>query len=234
MMTFFKNKLAKLILTTLFGIAVFSCYLYLAVNGTGTYPALYYACIVLSTILSLLYAGSLRQILLTCALFCACVADYFLILNYSVTHQPHDQIYGMFAFCALQIFFAIYTYLLHQSVQIKITMFGVRIIITLLLTIIMPLLNLGLLEILSAVYIVNFLITIIILISKFQTEWLTLIGMVLFFICDIIVGLTNGGSTLLGITNLQWLSAHDYAFFFYVPGIFIITLSTVWFQRKRA
>jgi len=88
-----------------------------------------------------------------------------------------------------------------------------------------------LLEILSVVYIANFLITVIVTACHAKTQWLTLSGMISFFICDIIIGLTNGGGAILGI-NTTWLASGDYAFFFYVPGIFLIALSSVWANKS--
>ncbi len=231
-MTFFDNKVLKIVLSILFGGLVMGLYLFLATHSTYTYRGLYYACIVLSFIFAFIFVRrNSKQISLTAALLFACCADYFLILNFVVSRSTTDQVFGMLAFCGLQICFAIYTWFLIKSLQWRIGMVIIRAAVSCLVAIILPLLHLGLLEILSVVYFFNFFITIIIVACHAKSEWLTLVGMISFFICDIIIGLTNGGGAILGI-NTVWLASGDYAFFFYVPGIFLIALSSVWANKK--
>lgn len=231
----FKNKIFKTVMSIVFGGIILFLYIFLTTHSTTTYRHLYYACIVLSFLLALLFLRpTLKNICLTAALFFACCADYCLILNFSVTNMPSDQIYGMLAFCALQVCFAVYTWFLLQRQSLRIAMLTARLLASLCVIIILPLIGLGLLEILSVIYILNFLITIVVTSCQARTEWLTLIGMISFFICDIFVGLNNGGSAILGLKNVAWLTAHDYSFYFYVPGIFIIALSSVWGNKKKA
>jgi len=231
-MTFFDNKVLKIVLSVLFSGIIFCFYIFLATSSTYTYRGLYYACIVLSFIFAFIFMRrNPKQMTLTAALLFACCADYFLILNFVVSHSPTDQIFGMLAFCGLQICLAIYTWFLVQQFNWRLTILIIRVVITTLVAIVFPCLQLGLLEILSVVYIANFLITVIVTACHAKTQWLTLSGMISFFICDIIIGLTNGGGAILGI-NTTWLASGDYAFFFYVPGIFLIALSSVWANKS--
>ena len=217
MMKYFQKPVFKLDMTVVIASAVASLYYTLLTRGTAGYAPLYYLCVLLSFMLSLVFVHSQKKEL-TIALFCACVADYFLILHDNAHHNPSDQMCGMVAFCILQVFFAIYANKLVKRQCWKTTILNMRLTTSLLITTTLPIFHFGLLEILALVYIVNFFITIIILSFHAKTQWLTLIGMILFFICDVFVGLSNFGT----------LTAYDLSFVFYVPGIFIIAISTVW------
>ena len=229
-MTLFDKYIPKIIISSILAITVCTLYLIQAVNVIQA--SLYYTCVMLCFVLTLCFVKlTPTKLPITVALFCACVADYFLILNYSVTHHPQDQIYGMLAFCALQCCFTVYTYFIIKNPKLKIAMLITRVTVTLCIICVMPILQFGLLEILCAVYIVNFFITLLIVATQIKTRWLMFIGLLLFFICDIFVGLSNGGAALFHLQNVAWLTAHNYSFYFYVPGLLLIALSSVWSEK---
>ena len=204
-------------------------FLYVCIRGSANdpYNALSYASIGASFLLSLIFVRkSPKKILITLALGINVVADYFLVLMPS----EQNRLIGVCIFLGVQFAYFLYTMFLVKGIGLKIVWIAIRVALCLLAGFLVPLwLKLDTLEMISLIYIVNSFVTLATIAFHLRFEWLTFVGYFLFFACDIFVGLTYGAG-LLGITGtfLNILLNYDIAFFLYVPGIFIIALSSVW------
>ena len=203
-------------------------YLYVCISKHDPYNALSFACVGAAFILSLIFINkSPKKILITIALGVNVIADYFLVLMPS----EENKLIGLCIFLVVQFAYFIYTVFLPKNPGVKVTWIAIRALLCLLVGLIVPrFITLGTIEMLGLIYIVNSFVTLVNLLCYIKFEWLTFIGFLLFFICDIFVGLTNGGADLIGITGkfLELFYQYDFAFFFYIPGIFTIALSSVW------
>ena len=235
-MKLLENKIFKIAVSCVFAAAVLIIYLIYCIEGNLFHGGLAYSCIALSFVFSLLFVRlTAKKVFVTCALAVNCVADYFLIISYHLSYSKTDQLLGVIFFCIVQLIYAVYTYFIIKRMSLKIVMLASRGLLSALVAILLPVvLKLGALEVLSVIYILNSFISLVVFAVNMKTEWLTFIGFLFFFICDIFVGLTNGAAPYFGISGeaLQLLSGHNYSIIFYIPGIFLISLSAVWEVAK--
>ncbi len=230
-----KISIDKLIVTILFAGIIFAAYFYV-IFGESKAPLkdsyFSYACVCGCFVFSLLFLRSAKQFWVTLALAATVVADYFLILFPS----EQNRLIGTCVFCGVQLVYAIYTLLLCKSIGVKVINIAIRVALCLVAYFVVPLyFEIGLLETIALMYIINFAVSLLFMLFHIKTEWLMLLGYLLFFACDIFVGLTNGGGQILGISYdfLYFISSHDIAFYCYIPGLFLIALSSVWRKKKN-
>ena len=227
-MNLLKNNIFKIVLSCFFASAFLALYLPFCIKGNLFRGWLAYSCILLSFVFSLVFVRlTAKKVLVTCALAVNCVADYFLILHLNKT----NQLIGVIVFCVVQFVYAIYTFVIIKRTCLKIAMIVSRVVLSALAAILVPLLvKGGALETLSVIYITNALVTLVVFVFKFKNEWLTFVGFLLYFVCDVLIGLSNGAAKYFGITEkmLKLITAHNYAMYLYLPGIFLIALSSVW------
>ena len=223
------NRNLKIIMTVIFSVLLFGLYFFLAIHGSGNYRGLYYACVLLCLFWALLLIQPHRKkICLILALACAAGADYFLILRYSVSHHPTDQLWGMVVFCFLQFCLAVYTWFTTQNRKYKIITVSIRAGITLLSIMILPCLQLNLVAVLAVIYFSNLLITVVVLACQIKAQALMLVAMICLLICDFFIGMNNGGSEFFQLQNTTWLTAYDFSFIFYIPSLYLLALASVW------
>ncbi len=232
-----KSFAFKIIMSVLFAGIIFGAYFYV-IFGTIPEPLkveyLKYGCVCACFLFALIFLRkSMKQLWVTLALAVAVVADYFLILFPS----EQNRFIGLCVFCGMQVVLALYTLSLSKSIGAKVVNLAIRVALCLVAYFVLPLyFELGLLQMLSVMYIINFFFTIICLLCHIKTEWLMLIGALLFFACDIFVGLTCGAAEIFGIAGtpfMQFLSTYDMIFYCYIPGLFLIALSSVWKKGKK-
>ena len=237
-MKLLKSKIFKIVISCIVAAAVLTLYLFYCIDGNWNHEWFGYSCILLYFAFSLLFVRlTAKKVSFTCALAVNCVADYFLIISYHINYRRIDQLLGVIFFCIVQAVYAVYTYFIIERKSLKIAMVASRGALIVLAAILLPtLLKLGALETLSVIYILNSLVSLIVFACRIKTEWLTFIGFLFFFICDIFVGLSNGAAPYLGMSEeaVALISAHNYEMFFYLPGIFLIALSSVWeFEKEK-
>lgn len=226
-----KSIIFKTIFSILFAVIIFGAYFYLIfadIKAPLKDSYFIYGAICACFVFSLLFLKiKTKKILVTLALAVTVVADYFLVL------MPSDQnkLIGTCVFCGVQLIYALYTLALNKSIGARVINLALRVALCLIAYFVLPLyFVLGTLEMICVMYIINFIVSIFYLLLHIKTEWLMLIGYLLFFVCDIFVGLTNGGAELLGITGafLQFMKDYNMVLYCYIPGLFFIALSSVW------
>ena len=224
-------------MTIIFAILIFGAFFY---RIFGTFPEdsflkpeyLSYACVFLCFSLALLFIRiDAKKILLTLILAVCAVADYFLILAPS----EKNKFVGLCVFCVAQFLLVIYTLFLNKGIGSRVANLAIRVALCLVAYYVLPIyFTLGTTELVSVMYIINFLVSLLVLLGHIKTEWLTFVGFLLFFLCDIVVGLTNGGFEILQLTGsfVDFLTTHDVSFWLYIPGLFGIATSAVFSKIK--
>lgn len=232
-----KVNIFKTIMTILFGLIVFGgyfCIIFDAFAEKIPTNYIYFACVCACFLLSLLFVKvKNRSLIVTIALAVTVVADYFLVLNLSGAEE--NRLIGLCVFCGVQLLYAIYTLTLNRSIGARVINLALRVAVCMIAYFVIPLyFEVGTIELLSIMYIANFVISIFYLLVHIKSQLLMLIGYLLFFVCDVFIGLTNGGAGLLGVSAefLNFIMTYDIAFYCYIPGLFIIALSTVWKKEK--
>ncbi len=221
-------NILKILATILFAVAIFGAYFYVIFKGDFSTPYLSYGCIGACFVFAFLFIGkSLKKCFLCLALATNVVADYFLVLMPS----QENKLIGLCVFCGVQFFYFLYTLVLAKGNGTRVINIALRVALCLLAYFLLPkYFVLSTLEMISVMYILNSFVTLLILLIHLKTEWLTFIGFLLFFICDVFVGLTNGGVEVLGITGafVEFIFKYNIVFYTYIPGIFLIATSSVW------
>lgn len=195
-----------------------------------------YGAIALCFLFSLIFIGkSSKKIFITFALATNVAADYFLVFSKDCGTEKYKLI-GLCVFLGVQFFYFLYTLFVQRNNAARAVNFALRAAAILVVVLILRTrLSLGVKEQLAIIYIANSVITLLVMIFHAKTEWVAAIGMFLFILCDVCVGLNEGGFDVLGITSgwfYEFIMSHDCAFWFYTPGIFLISLSSVW-EKKR-
>ncbi|MBP3431382.1 MAG: hypothetical protein J6K39_00805 [Clostridia bacterium] len=218
----------KVFATVLFAAAVFGMFGYICFVGDLEGQKLTFSCIVVSFLFSLVFVKfTAKKLFITLALAFHVVADCFLMLLAS----EENRLMGLAFFCVAQFFYLLFTLGLTKSKGIRIVNVAIRVVLCLLAYFIIPQYfpDLGVLEMTSVMYIINSFVTLLSLLICIKTQWLTFFGYLLFFACDIFLGLTMGMG-ILGITGsfADLLLSYPFSTYFYVPGVFLIAASSVW------
>ena len=234
MLNFIKSKhknLVKYLTLVIFFIAVFLQYFLSIFAVDINARALSFSCVVLCFIFTLLFVQKDKNIFISIGLFFNCIADIFLVLNY----DESNFLAGVSIFLFAQLCYAIYTIMLNKSKTAKIVNIVLRSIVIVAIGIIGYIFGLTLYEIFSIIYITNFVLSCIYTFIYFKTELFYAIGSLLYIVCDIIVGITNGGAKILGLSGsfIDFLYSFDMAFVFYIPGVFVIALQVFYASFKH-
>lgn len=232
-----KRDYFKIVLAIVFSIAILGAFVYVIWKGEvdATHPYLYYGTICASFLLSLIFVRKCKKkILITLALSLNVAADYFLVFDPTIANA---QIIGMSLFCGVQFVYLIYSLTLNKSNGIKVLNVAVRVALCLGAYLILPMyFTLDWLEMTAVFYILNFVVNLIVFALHMKTEWLLFVGYFLFLLCDICVGLTSGGIDVLGLAGTKFaeiLTSYNFAFYFYVPGTLLISLSSVFAKKDK-
>lgn len=228
-----KKPIFKIVMSVLFSALVLSAYLYVCIKGDLDRPYLSYGCIIACFLLSLLFIGkSSKKIFITLALAANVAADYFLVFDAT----EENKIIGVSIFLGVQFFYLLYSLSLTKAIGLKIMDIALRVALCLIVYFVVPkYVTLSTLEMLSLMYIANSFVTLLSILVHIKTEWVTFIGFLLFFVCDIFVGLTNGGADILNISGsfVDFIFKYDIAFYTYIPGVLLISLSSVWAKASK-
>ena len=230
-----KVNVLKILISIVFGIAILGAWGYVIWKGEPFGRRyLSYGAIALCFLFSLLFIKKLpKKVFIMLALAANVAADYFLVFANSLTDTY--KLIGVCIFCGSQLFYMLYTLSLAKGNGEKVINLGTRVALCLIAYFILPrYLALTVLEMIAVMYAINFVVTIFFVLLHIKTEWLTLIGMILFLLCDVHVGLVNGGIAALGITGdfANFLTSRDWAYYVYTPGVFLIALSSVVAKKK--
>lgn len=166
------------------------------------------------------------------ALLSTVTADFFLVLI-----SPQNQLAGMIAFLFTQSFYAIKLTITKQKLITRISFLSIRLLASITIVIVTILVlksSCDALAIFSVIYYVNLVVnTIYAFVCR---KWLFAVGLVLFALCDICIGLQIMSSGYLPIPSDSFIMKILYPGFnlpwvFYLPSQAIIALS-VFFNRK--
>lgn len=223
----------KFLATLVFGGVIFGMFLYIILKGDFKNAYLSFSCVGLCFLFSLLFIKlTSKKILITLALATNVVADYFLIL----TPSEENKLIGLGIFCGVQFFYLVYSLLLNKSIGVRIVNISLRVALCLIAYYVLPkYFSLSVLELVAVMYILNFLVSLLVVLCHIKTEWLLFVGLLLFFACDIFVGLAEGGFALLNLTGnfVDFVLTKNVHFWFYIPGLFLIATSSVWASKKK-
>ena len=234
------SKIFKIVMTILFAGLILGTMIWLTLKGDLDRPYLTYGCVGASFLFALIFIGkSASKLLLTLALGTAVAADYFLIFANSGLADPtayaQNQLIGLCIFCGLQFVLMVYTLLLNKGNGTRIVNIATRIALCLIAYFVIPLyFSLGTIEMIAVMYIINFAVSLFMVAVHIKTQWLLFLGMLLFFACDIIIGLTLGAG-LLGISTnvVDFLVRYNIQFYCYIPGLFLIATHSAWCRKKE-
>lgn len=225
----------KIFASILFAILILGAYGYVIWKGEPWGKNyLSYGAIGLCFAFSLIFlTKNSKKVFITLALACNVAADYFLVFAPSEKHK----LIGLCVFLGMQLFYFCYTLAIQKSNVARAINFALRLSVCLAAILLLPrYATLKTIELLAVIYIANSLVTLFVMLCHFKTEWLAFFGMLLFILCDVCVGLTNGGIEFFHIPAgkfVEFITTHDVAFWFYTPGVFLISLSSVWAKNKK-
>ena len=182
-----------------------------------------FSAIVLCFLFAALYTRK-ENYLITVALAFTVAADFFLVVC-----VPIQQLWGMVFFLAVQIFYAVS---LHLSSRNKIFVF-IRILLVLVIEIAAIIVlgdKLNALVVISVCYYANLFMNIMISFRQFSQNRLFPIALVLFILCDTVIGLQVAAGGFLPIAEGSWLHhfivpAFNLPWLFYLPSQVLISLT---------
>ena len=164
--------------------------------------------------------------LLTLALLFTCFADYYLVIC-----NPIEQLSGMVFFLTVQFLYAVKLYENNKSKGLLIT----RIVATALAPLVVLLVignKTDALSVISVCYYVNLIFNIISAFMSFNKNRLFAIALVLFLICDTVVGLQVAAGGYLDIAEGSLIykiifSGFNLAWLFYLPSQALMALTSL-------
>lgn len=194
----------------------------------------YYSFIVINFIFSLIilfYNKNKDNLITSIAIFFTLIADTFLVLLNNQLNYI-NQVIAMFSFNFTQITYYIKLLNYRNKLCIKlIDYFRISIILLIIIISLFVIKRFDLLAIISITYICLLFVNILESIKFFKINYLFTIGLILFFCCDILIGLANCSDYLLikeGSLFYKLLNTNiDLAWFFYYPSQIFILLSCI-------
>ncbi len=235
-----KSKLIKIIFSIIFAVLILGTFAYMLFQNLEQprqsdfeKPYLTYGMIILCFVLSLVFTRkSEKQIYIT-LLLALNVASMFFLLYSNLTEQ--NKLIGLAIYCGLEFVYVLYTVALHKSLGMKVVNISVRVALCLLIYFVMPKYftshTFTTIEFMALMCLANSLVTLLAMLFKIKTEWLTFLGFLLVFVAEVVTVLQNGGWSLLNVTNanvLDIFNKYDIVFYAYFPGLLLVSLSSVW------
>lgn len=202
-----------------------------------------YLAIVIAILFSLTYLKINKKIALASLGFALTgVADYFLAYS-----NPIQELSGVTLFCAVQLAYFAYLFLLQEEKKSRIIHLVLRIMVVVIAQVVLRIVvgeRVDTLSKRSLFYIANLVVNLIIAITLKNKHPLFALGLALFLCCDIVVGLNSAIGVYIDIprNNIFYkiaFSDFDFAWFFYLPSQVIIAISimlkgkTPFFVPKR-
>lgn len=196
-------------------------------NDLQVIPILQYISIGLCLSFSLIFIKADKfNLFISIGLLLTLGADTFLVII-----RPQNKLAGMIFFLASQIVYCGYLMLKNKNKKVNIINLSIRIVGSILISIIASLVlkdAFDALSLVSSVYIFNELVNIVFSFFTFGENKLFSIGFVLFFVCDIFIGLSVANGVYLQISSslASAISNGLLAWAFYVPSQTLIALNT--------
>lgn len=215
-----QHKSARLFTLIFLLIELILYYLILTTGGTVLIWASW-----LSILFCFLHSLGSGRGLLIGGLACTVAADYFLVLC-----SPIQQLWGMCFFLTAQTLYAVKLHLSSRSKALLILRLSLVALAELLGLLILKK-NLDALAAVSLCYYANLIVNIIESFTLFRQDKLFPIGLVLFLLCDTVIGLQAASGVYLQIpegsliARIIFMDFH-LSWFFYLPSQVLISLSS--------
>lgn len=218
----------KINLTACFLMAQAVLYIFILTAGGDLLVITSYLAILLCFAFAALHAET-GNLWLLGGLACTAVADFFLVVC-----SPMRQLPGMVAFLGTQSLYAMYLHRKIRSRNLLYLRLGLSVLGALL-----PVLVLGskadALAVISVCYYVNLILNIVMAFRRFRKNRMFAIALVLFLLCDTVVGLQAAAGAYLPIGNDSLLYRvifvpFNLAWLFYLPSQVLIALCS----RRKA
>lgn len=172
--------------------------------------------------------ASKKEILLVLAMLCTLAADYFL-----VAIPEMKRMEGMICFLGTKLFISLYLLMgaKKEKRKMHLTVRAVATLVIVIITFAVLLESADALAIVSVIYYVNLIISMVLAPSSKPGGILLCIGLLLFALCDINVGLTvlndlyGGGISEIPLLHKILYSGIDLAWIFYLPSQTVIPLT---------
>lgn len=189
--------------------------LILTLGGTGLVVSSYVA-IVLCFLYVLLSAKAGSKWMLA-AIGCTAAADFFLVVC-----DPIEQLWGMVFFLCTQTLYAV---VLHKRVPNRVLLI-LRVIATvasLCITVLVLGKKCDALALISLCYYANLIMNIVTACTRFRENTMFAIALILFLLCDTVIGLQVASGTYLPIGEKTWIYRlifmdFNLSWFFYLPS----------------
>lgn len=206
------------------------------VTGGTALVAVSYACVALACLfVSLFYEKSHTYYLTQAALVFTLLADLFLVVM-----SPIQQLPAMVFFSFTQLCYFLRLYMGHKNRTVQMAHCVARIavvVLALALTVIVLGENTDALSLVSLFYYANLIVNIIFAFIEFKKEGLLAFGLLLFLLCDTVIGLNVMASGYLPVAEGSFIYSilHcniNLAWIFYVPSQALIAISLLKFKKS--
>ena len=217
----FRSPLDKLLTYCFLGAQLILYYFILTAGGKLLVVTSYLA--ILLCLAFAAFNAEERNLCILGGLACTAVADFFLVVC-----SPMQQLPGMIAFLGTQSFYALYLHRQNKKRKLLHLRLGLSVLGALL-----PILVLGskadALAVVSVLYYVNLIFNIYLAFRRFRKNRIFAIALVLFLLCDTIIGLqaAAGGYLPIGADSLLYrliFVPFNLAWLFYLPSQVLIAL----------
>ncbi len=228
-----KQKNLKILATVLFACAVLAMFIYVLVAGDLSHNILTFSCVATSVLFALLfnkYKSSKTFILI--GLIFNLIACIYLIL------YPSDKSYniGLLLLCVVQVFLFLYTFVVYKGIGIKIINIAIRVALCFMAYFILTdYVALSTMQMVVLLCFINLVVTLLFLLFRIKKDWLLFFGILLLTAAYFFVMLEDGWADVLGFSAsfIEILSKYDFAFYFTIPGLFLIATSTAFPYKEK-
>ena len=223
----------KIFASIFFASAVLGAFAYVCIKGDVEFHALSFSCVAACFLFSLMFIRlTAKKILFTIALELNAVADIFLVM----LPNEKNMLIGVCLMAGVQAIYFVYTLFLFKGNGMRAISLALRVALCLLAYFLLPkYFALTTIQLIYAMIVINSFITLLTFLFFLKTQWLTFLGFLLFFAYNFFSALGAGWAIVLKfpadflmiLANPFWL-VPGLGFIFYLPGVLLLALSSVW------
>ncbi|MBQ8615097.1 MAG: hypothetical protein IJ415_00830 [Clostridia bacterium] len=226
-----KNKLLKMISSTIFIVAEIGLLIAVMATSGNLNNWLCFSSVLLAFVFSLMWINFKNKNFLTqFALFFTVIADIFLVLI-----SPQNQAVAMTAFSIVQILYLLRILKETNNKKINLINLIVRVVMIVLveiITIIVVKDKIDYVCLISMFYYTNLILNLVFACVNFKRSPLLAIGLVFFLLCDTFVGLSSAIDVYITVSHNSWLyrlvfADFNFIWFFYIPSQTLLALSLI-------
>lgn len=225
----------KIVLSIVFAVAIVGAMVYRLLKGEPwDKPYLYFGSIAASLLLCVLFLKtSAKGIFIALALLAIVASEYFLIFQPVANFKD----ISLYVLCGSQFFFLLYTFAITSSNGLRAINLGLRAGVCLAICLVLPrYFSLDTYQLVYLSLFANAFITFVCLLFALKREWLMMLGTLLVTLTIAFLGLNDGLADAFGLTGgfVDFLANYEYLVgYFYVLGILLVSLTSVWKVKKQ-